>query len=45
MEQRTLVAAYKFYCQKDLTEAHSAEADTLATLEVLQAASTVTPTT
>ena len=37
MEQRTLVAAYKFYCQKDLTEAHSAEADTLATLEVLQA--------
>lgn len=37
MEQRTLVAAYKFYCQKDLTEAHSAEADTLATREVLQA--------
>ncbi|MFI3323661.1 MAG: 3'-5' exonuclease [Rikenellaceae bacterium] len=35
MEQRTLVAAYKFYCQKDLTEAHSAEADTLATYEVL----------
>ena len=30
MEQRTLVAAYKFYCGKDLTEAHSAEADTLA---------------
>ncbi len=37
MEQRTLVAAYKFYCQKDLTEAHSAEADTLATYEVLEA--------
>ena len=37
MEQRTLVAAYKFYCQKDLTEAHSAEADTLATYEVLMA--------
>ncbi len=35
MEQRTLVAAYKFYCQKDLTEAHSAEADTMATYEVL----------
>ncbi|WP_300284984.1 3'-5' exonuclease [uncultured Alistipes sp.] len=37
MEQRTLVAAYKFYCDKDLTEAHSAEADTLATYEVLLA--------
>lgn len=37
MEQRTLVAAYKFYCQKDLTKAHSAEADTLATYEVLKA--------
>ncbi|MDR3296747.1 MAG: 3'-5' exonuclease [Prevotellaceae bacterium] len=37
MEQRTLVAAYKFYCQKDLTDAHAAEADTLATYEVLQA--------
>lgn len=37
MEQRTLVAAYKFYCDKDLTNAHSAEADTLATLEVLEA--------
>ncbi len=36
MEQRTLVAAYKFYCQKDLTNAHSAEADTLATYEVLK---------
>lgn len=37
MEQRTLVAAYKFYCDKDLTEAHSAEADTKATYEVLKA--------
>ena len=36
-EQRTLVAAYKFYCDKDLDEAHSAEADTLATYEVLLA--------
>ncbi|MBT2161757.1 3'-5' exonuclease [Zobellia barbeyronii] len=35
MEKRTLVAAYKFYCDKDLTDAHSAEADTLATYEVL----------
>lgn len=37
MERRTLEAAYKFYCKKDLTEAHSAEADTRATLEVLKA--------
>ena len=37
MEQRTLSAAYKFYCDKDLTNAHSAEADTLATFEVLMA--------
>ena len=36
-EERTLVAAYRFYCDKDLTEAHSAEADTLATYEVLKA--------
>ncbi|PQJ33111.1 DNA polymerase III subunit epsilon [Nonlabens arenilitoris] len=36
MEQRTLVAAYKFYCDKDLTDAHSAEADTIATYEVLK---------
>jgi DNA polymerase-3 subunit epsilon len=34
-EKRTLEAAYKFYCDKDLTNAHSAEADTLATYEVL----------
>jgi DNA polymerase-3 subunit epsilon len=37
MEQRTLVAAYKFYCNKDLTDAHSAEADTTATYEILEA--------
>ncbi|WP_299766626.1 3'-5' exonuclease [uncultured Dokdonia sp.] len=36
MEQRTLVAAYKFYCDKDLTNAHSAAADTKATYEVLK---------
>ncbi len=36
MEQRTLVAAYEFYCGKDLTAAHSANADTVATLEVLE---------
>lgn len=37
MEKRDLTAAYKFYCKKDLTEAHTAEADTRATLEVLEA--------
>jgi DNA polymerase-3 subunit epsilon len=37
MEQRTLGAAYKFYCEKNLTEAHSAEADATATWEVLEA--------
>ena len=36
-EQRTLVAAYKFYCDKNLDEAHSAEADTRATYDVLKA--------
>ena len=36
-EQRTLVAAYKFYCDKNLEDAHSAEADTKATYEVLMA--------
>lgn len=36
-EPRTLVAAYKYYCGKDLEEAHSANADTRATLEVLKA--------
>ena len=37
MEQRTLVAAYKFYCGKNLEDAHSADADTRATYEVLKA--------
>jgi len=37
MEQRTLIAAYKFYCGKNLEEAHSAFADTRATVEVLKA--------
>lgn len=37
MEQRTLSAAYKFYCQKNLDDAHSAEADTKATFEILKA--------
>ncbi len=37
MEQRTLKAAYLFYCGKDLENAHSAAADTLATYEVLKA--------
>lgn len=36
MEQRTLSAAYKFYCEQDLENAHSAEADTLATYEILK---------
>jgi DNA polymerase-3 subunit epsilon len=35
MEQRTLAAAYQFYCSKTLMNAHSAEADTDATYEVL----------
>jgi DNA polymerase-3 subunit epsilon len=37
MEQRTLAAAYQFYCQKELDQAHSAEADTRATYEILKA--------
>ncbi|PLW95863.1 MAG: DNA polymerase III subunit epsilon [Marinilabiliales bacterium] len=37
MEQRTLSAAYKFYCDKNLEDAHTAEADTIATYEVLKA--------
>ncbi|BAV04594.1 DNA polymerase-3 subunit epsilon [Filimonas lacunae] len=37
MEQRTLSAAYKFYCNKTLEDAHSAEADASATWEVLDA--------
>ncbi|MBE0679445.1 MAG: 3'-5' exonuclease [Bacteroidales bacterium] len=36
-EQRTLGAAYKFYCQKELENAHSAQADTAATYEILKA--------
>lgn len=36
-EPRNLSAAYKFYCGKDLSNAHSSEADTMATLEVLEA--------
>jgi DNA polymerase-3 subunit epsilon len=36
-EQRTLSAGYKFYCDKELENAHSAEADTLATYEILLA--------
>ncbi|MFO7864952.1 MAG: 3'-5' exonuclease [Salinivirgaceae bacterium] len=37
MEQRTLAAAYQFYCNRELENAHSAEADTRATYEVLKA--------
>lgn len=37
MEKRTLAAAYQFYCHKDLENAHTAMADTRATLEVLRA--------
>lgn len=37
MEQRTLKAAYKFYCEKEIINAHSAEADISATYEVLLA--------
>ncbi|KIC92931.1 3'-5' exonuclease [Flavihumibacter solisilvae] len=37
MEQRTLSAAYKFYCNKTLDGAHSAEVDAAATWEVLEA--------
>ncbi len=37
MEPRTLAAAYKFFVDKELADAHSAEADTMATYEVLQA--------
>ena len=36
MERRTLAAAYRFYCNKELTNAHSAEADTIATYEILK---------
>ncbi len=37
MEPRTLFAAFKFYCNKTLKNAHSAEADTLATYHILKA--------
>ncbi len=37
MEQRTLSAAYKFYCDKELVNAHNAEVDTIATFEVFKA--------
>lgn len=36
-EQRTLSAAYQFYCSKELENAHSSKADTMATYEVLKA--------
>ncbi len=37
MEQRTLKAAYRFYLDKELVNAHAAEADTIATFEILEA--------
>jgi DNA polymerase-3 subunit epsilon len=37
MEKRNLAAAYQFYCQKNLEDSHTAEADTRASLEVLLA--------
>jgi len=37
MEQRTLKAAYRFYVDKELVNAHAAEADTIATFEILEA--------
>jgi DNA polymerase-3 subunit epsilon len=37
MEPRTLSAAYKFYCNKNLDGAHSAEADAVATYEIFEA--------
>lgn len=37
MEPRTLSAAYKYYCQKELKDAHSSMADTLATYEIFKA--------
>ena len=36
MEKRNLSSAYRFYCDKELQNAHSAEADTLASLEILE---------
>lgn len=43
MEQRNLAAAYKFYCKKELVDAHSSKADTLATYEILKAQLDVYP--
>ncbi len=37
MEPRNLTAAYKFYCDKDLVDAHSAKADVVATYEIIKA--------
>jgi DNA polymerase-3 subunit epsilon len=37
MEPRTLTAAYKFFCEKELVDAHSAQADVDATIEVFMA--------
>lgn len=37
LEPRNLKAAYRFYCERDLVDAHTAEADTLATYEILKA--------
>ena len=37
MEPRNLTAAYKFYCDKDLVNAHSAKADVIATFEIIKA--------
>jgi len=37
MEPRTLTAAYKFFCEKELVDAHSAEADVSATIDVFLA--------
>lgn len=37
MEERTLSAAFKFYCGQSLENAHSAEADTMATYEIIKA--------
>ena len=42
-EQRTLSAAYKFYCKADLTDAHAAMADTQATYDILKAQLDVYP--